>query len=343
MNKILAIFLLTALHLQSIAAPPPIDLEAGIQTFVLETKKIEISGYPDAFNPSLIRWSGNLLLSFRIYDPITKSTPKMGFIWLDENFDIASTPIILDIPPEHAHLPAWAQDPRLVAMDDDLYIVYNNVHILENLVRRMCVAKLKYDGEAFTISSKEEFLHFEGENPKKQEKNWVPFIYEGKFLLAYSLSPHLIFEPQYGTSSCKSIAASSSTLSWQWGILRGGTPALLVDGEYLAFFHSCKAMTTLQSKGVQMTHYFMGAYTFAANPPFAITRISPEPIIGKNFYNGPAHNTWKPLRVVFPGGFVFDENYIWVAYGRQDHEIWIVKMDKMGLMNSLKSCQNVAH
>ena len=87
-----------------------------------------------------------------------------------------------------------------------------------------------------------------------------------------------------------------------------------------------------------MTHYFMGAYTFSAKPPFQITRISTEPIIGKNFYNGPAYTTWKPLRVVFPTGCLMDEDFIWVTYGRQDFEIWVAKFDKQALLESLVSC-----
>ena len=123
-------------------------------------------------------------------------------------------------------------------------------------------------------------------------------------------------------------------------MLRGGTPGLLIDKEYLAFFHCSKGMATQQSEGKMMTHYFMGAYTYSASPPFALTRVSPKPIIGKNFYNGPMHNTWKPLRVVFPCGFVFDQKHIWIVYGRQDHETWVVKLDRNAFFKSLVPVQS---
>jgi predicted GH43/DUF377 family glycosyl hydrolase len=84
-----------------------------------------------------------------------------------------------------------------------------------------------------------------------------------------------------------------------------------------------------------MVHYFMGAYLFEDSPPFSIQKISPNPIVSKTFYNGPAYQTWKPLRVVFPCGVIHNEKYIWVSYGRQDHEAWIVKLDKAGLYKSL--------
>jgi predicted GH43/DUF377 family glycosyl hydrolase len=79
----------------------------------------------------------------------------------------------------------------------------------------------------------------------------------------------------------------------------------------------------------------MGAYTFSPEPPFEVTRISPSPIVGKNFYHGVTHRTWKPLRVVFPGGFVSDEKHVWIVYGRQDHEVWAAKLDKQKLLQSL--------
>ena len=42
-----------------------LDLEKKPQDFVLETIKISVPDYPHAFNPSIIRWQGRLLMSFR--------------------------------------------------------------------------------------------------------------------------------------------------------------------------------------------------------------------------------------------------------------------------------------
>lgn len=85
----------------------------------------------------------------------------------------------------------------------------------------------------------------------------------------------------------------------------------------------------------------MGAYTFKPHPPFSITAISPWPIVADDFYRPPYYKTWKPLRCVFPAGIVVDEKYVWISYGRQDHEIWIAKLDKQKLMNSLIPVQNI--
>lgn len=337
------------------SAAPLLDLEDMVQDFVVETKKIEIPGYPDAFNPSILRWNDSLLLSFRTGDSMdasgddalllsfrfrehaTGSTNQIGLVLLDKDFNLISTPQVLEIPRKNPMLAFRQQDPRLIRVGDRVFIVYSN--IIEGLmnfeIRRMFIAELFFDGTYFTASEPECLSRFEGENEQRWQKNWVPFDYNGALLLGYSIVPHRILEPILGTGGCAAVSSTSGSIQWDWGVLRGGTPAILDGDEYLAFFHSSKEMPSVHSQGKKISHYVMGAYTFSSRPPFSITRISPEPIVGKNFYHGPAHNTWKPLWVVFPGGFVSNDEYVWIAYGRQDHEVWIVKLDKKGLLDSL--------
>lgn len=314
------------------------DLESKIPDFVLETKQIVIEGYPDAFNPSIVRFQGSLLLCFRTYNPITRATDKIGLIWLDEEMNPISSPQILHFQNSDPYCLLKRQDPRLILYKDRLFIAYNNVleGIKEREIRRMLLAEVFYNGKDFFVLDSDCFINFEGDKLERSEKNWVPFEYKGELFLAYSIVPHRILRPLYGQSICEPVASTLSKMKWDWGVLRGGTPALLDEnGEYLAFFHCSKSMATVHSKGKSIPHYFMGAYTFNGSPPFDLTGISPFPIVGQKFYHGPAHKTWKPLVVVFPGGYVFSGQSIWVVYGRQDHELWAVKLDKQGLLNSL--------
>jgi hypothetical protein len=201
---------------------------------------------------------------------------------------------------------------------------------------RMYVAEIQYEGGSFCAKNIECLSSFEGNDKKRREKNWVPFEYEQKLLLAYSLVPHKIFTPVFGTGHCDTVVSSTSAIEWEWGELRGGTAALLDEGNYLSFFHSSQKIATVHSHGKEIFHYFMGAYTFAPTMPFNITHISPEPIVGKRFYEGATYKPyWKPVQVVFPCGFIADDNYIWVTYGRQDHEMWVTTLDKRKLYASL--------
>jgi predicted GH43/DUF377 family glycosyl hydrolase len=202
---------------------------------------------------------------------------------------------------------------------------------------RMYVAELIYNSEHFIVESIECLSQYEGESRDIREKNWVPFIYQDQLLLAYSLEPHKIFSPRLdGSGVCDTIALTKNPTPWDLGILRGSTPAFLENDQYLAFFHSSTKMASVQSQGKEILHYFIGAYTFSKEFPFEITSMSPEPIIGNHFYTGIEYqHYWKPLRCVFPCGYISDSDFIWLAYGRDDHECWIAKLDKSKLFQSL--------
>ncbi len=318
-------------------AVPVLDLEQQAQDFVLETKQLHIPGYAGAFNPAMVKWKNRTLLSFRVRNEHLISTFEIGLVWLDRDFNIASKPYLLKIIQDKPSPFSQTQDPRLITIHDKLYVIFNNfIKIGDMSTRRMFVGEVKYENDTFYVKNPISLHPFAGWS-SRWEKNWVPFIYHDIMLLAYGLVPHRILQPLI-TGECVTVASSHSPLDWDWGELRGGTPGVLDGDEYVAFFHSSKKMATTHSNGKAMPHYFMGAYTYSAKPPFRITRYSKTPIVGKNFYNGPAHNTWKPLRVVFPVGCIVDDKYIWVSYGRQDFEVWIVKFDKKGLYQSLVPC-----
>lgn len=319
-------------------------LESRPQEFILSTKKISIPGYPHAFNPSIVRWNGSLLMYFRSISPHAfPHRSDLGFVWLDEKFNIRGKAHLLAQTENFESLDiisTRAEDIRLVTVGEKLYMAYNDYRhaFLPAFGRiRMHVAEVRYDGEKFTAHEIERLQAFDGENPRLREKNWTPFNYQGNLLLIYSLVPHLIFKPLFGEGACETLASTMTKIDWEWGELRGGTPALQIDEErYLSFFHSCIKMRSEVSKKMKLKHYFMGAYTFSSAPPFEILQASPEPIIGKKFYSGTRYRSyWTPVIALFPSGFVFDENYIWISYGRQDHEAWIVKLDKQKFLDSL--------
>lgn len=336
MNSIFHHFLFSLLLLPLLISSFEIDLEENLDDCILETKQLFIPSYPDAFNPSMIRYQDKILMIFRIRDPISKATNQMGLVFLDDDFNILSGPYLLNQELLHLEKRSMAQDPRLILIHDELYIVYNDTIVFpHHQIRRMHISKIVFDGFQFILENPEIILSFDQEIRNRHEKNWSPFIYENDLYLIHNISPHRILKPLFGTNECLTISETNPPIQWNYGELRGGTQAYLVGDVYLSFFHSSIDMQTVQSKGRKMTHYFMGAYTFSATPPFEIKSISPKPLFGKNFYNGEIHKTWKPLRVVFPGGLIFDEKTIFVTYGRQDHEIWIVKFDKVKLLNSL--------
>lgn len=301
--------------------------------FVLHSKQIRIDSFPGGFNPSIIRWKEGYLLAFRNRFQMNHSIYRIGIVPLDKNFNPSGPVYELNTPYMNPNYPVREEeDPRLIAIGEKLLLVYNNDLVPEKTyeIRRMFIGELSFEKEQLVVGSIEGPLTFPGEMKWRQEKNWTPFEYQGQLLLSYSLAPHRVLLPCFGTHSCVDYSISAESIKWDYGELRGGTPACLIGDRYLSFFHS-----SMYLEEKQTFYYYMGAYTFSATPPFEILEISPHPIIGAHFYTGPSYNTRIPLRVVFPSGFVFDEEYIWVACGKQDNEMWIYKLDRQGLLDSL--------
>lgn len=199
----------------------------------------------------------------------------------------------------------------------------------------MYLAQVQYKKKSFVLSQPIKLYHYDQYNHQKWQKNWVPFEWNGVLLLSYSLNPHDILYPNFDTGKCLSIYKTQSFINWHFGGLRGGTPAILVNGEYLAFFHSSIYMSSPVSEDMPRFHYFMGAYTFSSEPPFNITKMTALPIVGNGFYT----YSGSEKRVIFPGGYAVAEPYLHVAYGKDDCEIWIATIDKKLLQQILEPVQ----
>ncbi len=321
------------------------DLEEKAQDFVLTTKQIKLKEYKHAFNPSIIEFNGRLLLSFRVIpnkkDPFTS---WLGLVWIDKEFNPISPIQKLDLRDAGSEVPPRMEDGRLITLNDELYITYSDCQD-ETISRggfRMYIAKLAQEGDTFKVAYKERLSFFNGSSQLRREKNWAPFVYGDDILLSYSFSPHKVFAPTFGTNTCKTAAVTYNSLPWKWGEVRGGSPALKQDDHYLGFFHSCIQLQTVHNKK-RCRHYFMGAYVLEQQPPFKVTHISNEPIIGKNFYNGPSYKPyWGSIQAVFPGGYIQDEHSIWLVYGRQDHEMWVAQLDRKKLYETFVPVEQLA-
>jgi predicted GH43/DUF377 family glycosyl hydrolase len=340
MRALLYIFSLFFSFSFALGVYPYPDFENMLDPAVIEIKRIELPEYPYAFNPSFVRWKDIILMTFRLIDtpiPLLDTScglSKIGIVELDANFNPLGKPQFLSFSSSFSR----PDDPRLVTVDDQLYMIYsdNRDPYPSDGGFRVYIAEIGCQENKYILLSDERIERFEDLLPGRREKNWTPFDYYGYLLLTYTMQPFKIYYPLLGEQECLTMCSSWNTIDWAWGDLRGGTPALPIDNGYLGIFHSCLEISSLHSSGEKVLHYFMGAYTFTRHPPFLITHISPAPIIGSNFYHGSVYDPyWKPVRVVFPCGLIDDGSYLWISYGRQDHEMWVAKIDKKMLLNSL--------
>lgn len=150
---------------------------------------------------------------------------------------------------------------------------------------------------------------------KWHEKNWLWFIHEGEWHLVYQANPHIVAKFNYNFELMDEWTNEALNLDWEFGDIRGGTPPVLVDGEFWTFFHS----STLWRPPFRQYH--MGAYAFEPNPPFRITKITIFPILSGS-YDDP-HGEKKPI-VVFPCGALFENGEWIISMGVNDlKSAWI--------------------
>lgn len=322
-------------------ASVPYGEDSGL---VLGVKQVNIRNISFPYNASLIPAPSGYELFFR-YDVISSKAKylpffsRVGVVHLNDQFEQGEKEFKrIDLKTE------YAEDPRVLLVDDKLYMFYNvlNTKTLRN--RSMCVANI--DRTSFDVN----YSTILEMNLQWVEKNWSPFEYigadqKGRLFIEYQISPRKLLElPDPKVNEIKNLILPQEVaylpLFWtnKWGTVRGGTPAQKIGNEYLGFFHSSFA-----DRG--LVWYVMGAYTFAAEPPFGITGISDCPILFRNIFETPSvNNDLINKRVIFPSGFVIEKKdgkeLIQLTCGENDSSIKIITLDKEKLMKSMNRFEN---
>jgi predicted GH43/DUF377 family glycosyl hydrolase len=298
--------------------------------FIKQIHQINIPGAPGAYNASLIEHENGFIMAFR-YDryliPIERYPHEyyqhICLVKLDEEFNSIGEYSFCRELGERAY------DPRLVRVGSNIYLIYTShrpEHSNSLMSSMLCLSRIQPKSDGFKIQPPTPlYVSFQ----QRWEKNWVPFDYKGTFLMGYTINPHVIISPSHNGSSAH-LFTSSPQISWNFGIIRGGTPAVLVDDEYLAFFHS-----SVFNPLTGWYTYYMGAYTFKSKPPFTLTRISIEPFYHPDFYSIP-HTPLSSSLVIFPAGLVVKNNRIFISYGENDAGIKVMEIDKELLYKSLR-------
>jgi predicted GH43/DUF377 family glycosyl hydrolase len=316
-----------------------IDLEtlSQDQKIITATQEIKFSEFPGAHNPSIIKNDQGFLLIFR-YQPNPVDSPwvsYIGIVQLDAHLKAISVPALLNTRCEGSKTPSQAEDARFFSYKNRIFLIYNdNLEVTcpqRSQRRDMFIAELFDRDGHYELSLSLKLIYPPEYNQQLWQKNWTPFVYNDTLYLSYSINPHLVLIPDLKTGKCYRHQCTSFSSIWPYGPFRGSSSAILIDGEYLSFFHSGIQEASIASWPWMVWHYFIGAYTFAATPPFALTRMTKNPILAPDFYT--ISNRLK--RVIFPGGFVIVDSSIYVAYGKDDCEIWIMTLDKEELKKAL--------
>ncbi|MCB1118520.1 MAG: hypothetical protein KDK65_01015 [Chlamydiia bacterium] len=336
-----SLFLALLIFTGQVLAHNQFDFNYYQADYIHGVKKLHIPGYPRAFNPSIISYGDHYLLAFR--DLATPGRPynAIGVVLLDREFHLVGQPQLIDMKSPLGREVCHAEDPRLIRVGEKIMLLYTEYWRKQGLQHNeMRLTELTVQNGKFCIDPPKRLRAPYPFHHLPMQKNWVPFTFQDNLLFAYSIRPHRILLYPSHADRCHQLMKTTSHFHWDFGKLRGGTPAQCVGDNYLAFFHSCSRGASPYSDQQEMLHYFIGAYTFSGSPPFEIQKISPKPIASYGMYHTPS---FEDKVVVFPGGYVTDEESLYLVFGQNDEAIMVVKMDKEQLLNSLIPVDSDTH
>lgn len=122
------------------------------------------------------------------------------------------------------------EDVRIIQLYDKLYFIGNSREVSEDNSPKMILGEYDYNNN---IAKNMVLLY--GYEDNKCQKNWSPFIYEGKLLFLYSYSPLTILEPNLNTGECKVYKKSQQELNYDF--LRGGSQGFYAKGNLYFLTH----------------------------------------------------------------------------------------------------------
>ena len=306
-------------------------LEQLSNTSIAQTREIIIPEYPGAYNPSLISYEDGYLLSFRlvkgrsgvIENSLRLRDSFIGVVKLDQQLNVLEeTAQILEIASYSPDISITVEDVRLFNSNGRIFIIFNDIPPLGAHGNSMYLGELNEENGNFVLKEPAKFLNYPFAKPI--EKNWTPFVFNGKIYVIYSEQPRVVLEVDVDTGNCQEVSRLAPHWNWNFGEIRGGTIAYPVNETFLTFFHSSFFTETSIRKA-----YVMGAYTFDKDPPFLVRTITPAPLGDLTYYEDNSSN------VVFPGGMVVEDHFIFVAWGKGDKQIMITTFDREKLLASM--------
>lgn len=234
------------------------------------------------YNCSLIEHQGSRYLftrrhRHRIYDPSgdqSDNCSDLGIWKIRPNMTIEGNPI-LPIVPQRYKNEQW-EDPRAIVHDGVVYVSFATWVHNQSWPGRQSFTKLSYDWRKVEVLWEPRYGNNspKAETAQGWEKNWIWFPHDEWWHCIYSVDPHVIFKVNSEGTPIQTFSNKPLELNWEYGEPRGGTPPIRInDDEYLCFFHSAVMWQKPKRR------YYVGAYTFKADSPFDIKRITRKPLL----------------------------------------------------------------
>ena len=276
------------------------------------------------FNGSVVGFKNRIFFCCRADQPPWFQNIRLVFCELDQDFipikkSIRFLEVGSDLDNKGPKGEFHVEDPRLFVCGGKLHLVYGDGYEVYHAT---------FDNK-FKVEKWRNITNFSIriEEHDGREKNWAPFDYEGYPNFIYSDNPRVIWNPFR-----RQAIISNQNLSWDFGSIRGGTPAIPYKDKYITFFHSAKNATDGEWRNGRL--YYMGAYTFESKPPFRVTHITKTPLMrGESLYDNLQHPGL--ILVVFPAGVIESQDSFFVSMGINDSCNGILRIGKTPLENAL--------
>lgn len=279
----------------------------------------------NSYNPSLVRFQGRLLLSYRHHSRKDWRT-ELGICVINESCDEvlrgSSKPIK---PPDELKDNSW-EDLRFHTYQGALWFsctvsqwpaaVFRSVVVIGELletethwkIHRFCIPQF----------GRNDFTNL--------EKNWVFWEHQSKLYCLYMTNKDQQTILEFDESFRVEQVHKSKALPWKQGPPHGGAICRSPNGNYLHFFNARTGGTDRASH-----RYNIGCAELAGEPPFEVLRISASPLLlGEEGYCLDKNPRYKN-NVVFSTGAIYENGQFLLAHGFNDAQCRIAKFTEAQL------------
>ena len=265
-----------------------------------------------AFNGAVVEAWGRLLAVYRLH----RRPSVLALSELDDQLRPFSTRILWDL----ADGTVCPEDPRAVfdAAAGRLHVLWTGVRVSDWSAAQMYHTELDRN---YRIRWNTPCWY---RRAGTVEKNWSPFLHEGRLRCLYEYRPLTILEH----TGCiwRLVLAKDIPIPWSYGPIHGGAPPVWRDGCWYCFFQS----SWLQDDGEprhRLKIYHAGCAVFNADwDPIAVTA---EPILAGSRQSYTDDNPWCPgdhISVVFPCGAIRRGPDWLLSYGWNDKQLRVARI-----------------
>lgn len=176
---------------------------------------------------------------FHTADPSGIFRTKNFLINYDANFkQLSQNEIIEDLDREKhtSFIVTGLEDCRLFELDGSTYFTCTTFDTSTAGTIQVSLCKLEDksvpDGLPIRVES---LVPLQGPDPHRHEKNWLPYIKDGKLNIVYSSDPFVIYQPDFSTGECATLLKKFPDHDFSW--FRGSAAPIEFDNGYLMLVH----------------------------------------------------------------------------------------------------------